>query len=438
VRFRVFHSEEGDCLLVFTDDAAHHVLIDGGKERSYTAHVRDVLADLRGEGKRLDVVYLSHIDEDHIQGINTLVGDEVAWRIHEFQVTGDPNLPEPEQRRPPEIGEVWHNSLFELLGADLAPSATHALEMSASILAGSPDPDIIDLAARADNLATGERSSFEFSRRISAEQLDIPLNPRADGELMLRGETGETFSIGNLDFFLLGPSADDLPALRDRWQKYIDRNADAIAKLQATLIADEERLHTLSADLVANPMIATGLGDGLAKVTAPNLASLMFLVEDGGQSILLTGDGVSEEILDGLAHHGKLDRDGRIHVSVLKVQHHGAEANVTADFVNRVTADHYVFCGNGAHHNPELVVVESFAKARTEGLGGADPVGPDTDFKFWFTSSSASPNLTAKRKAHMKELEDLVRGTDTTKGLIEKSGDRLSVEFLDEGHLDIL
>ena len=43
--------------------------------------------------------------------------------------------------------------------------------------------------------------------------------------------------------------------------------------------------------------------------------------------------------------HKKFDAAGRIHVDVLKVQHHGATANVDDAFVRAVTADHYVFCG---------------------------------------------------------------------------------------------
>ncbi len=54
----------------------------------------------------------------------------------------------------------------------------------------------------------------------------------------------------------------------------------------------------------------------------------------------------------------------------LKVQHHGASANVTSDFARRVTANHYLFCGNGAHHNPELEVVKAFAEARLKELEG--------------------------------------------------------------------
>jgi beta-lactamase superfamily II metal-dependent hydrolase len=82
--------------------------------------------------------------------------------------------------------------------------------------------------------------------------------------------------------------------------------------------------------------------------------------------VLLIGDGVSSAILDGLTHHGELDADSRIHVNVLKVQHHGATANVMQAFVEPVTADRYVFCGNGAHHNPELEVGEAFAKTRLQ------------------------------------------------------------------------
>ena len=94
-------------------------------------------------------------------------------------------------------------------------------------------------------------------------------------------------------------------------------------------------------------------------------------------------------------------------MNVLKVQHHGALANVEAKFVKRVTADHYVFCGNGAHHNPEIEVVEAFAKARLTGIDSDGPVGPAAPFKFWFTSSPETPDSTASqsRRAHMKAVK---------------------------------
>jgi beta-lactamase superfamily II metal-dependent hydrolase len=124
----------------------------------------------------------------------------------------------------------------------------------------------------------------------------------------------------------------------------------------------------------------------------------------------MTGDGVSSEIIQGLQRHKKLDAAGRIHVDVLKVQHHGAKANVDESFVRTVTADNYVFCGNGANTNPELEVVEAFATARLKGFAGGTPTGPNRPFKFWFTSGPATPDKTKKKnnQKHMRAVKTLV------------------------------
>jgi hypothetical protein len=42
-----------------------------------------------------------------------------------------------------------------------------------------------------------------------------------------------------------------------------------------------------------------------------------------------------------------------MHVDILKMPHHGSDRNVDPIFFQRVTADHYVFSGNGEHGNPE-------------------------------------------------------------------------------------
>ena len=64
---------------------------------------------------------------------------------------------------------------------------------------------------------------------------------------------------------------------------------------------------------------------------APNLASLMLLARRADKRVLLTGDGHAADILQGPGAPAKLDDDGRIHVDVLKVQHHGSEHNIDAD-----------------------------------------------------------------------------------------------------------
>lgn len=405
MRVRFFHAGDGDCGLVSGGDLdggggpQHHVLVDGGRKTSFAANARDAIAALPG----LDAVCVSHIDEDHIAGILGLVDDEVAWRVHAFRDAAGMPTTEPGFPRPPSISEIWHNGLFALVGDDLAPQVEGALEATAGLFAGSPDARLRELAGRISNLATGERSAMELSRRISDRQLGIPQN-RPVGALMTRDSAGE-FDIGDLHFVTLGPSDDDIERLRGEWTSWIADNAQALAKLQAEMLEDESDLGVFQRLLRSSPTVAAALGEGVGGVTAPNLASLMFLVESGAATALLTGDGVSAEILEGLEQQGRLDAQGRAHVNCLKVQHHGALANVTADFVHRVTADHYVFCGNGADENPEDEVVRAFALARLEGIEGDPPVGPATDFAFHFTSSARTKGLSAARKTHMETIE---------------------------------
>ena len=410
----------------------------GAGKASYETNTRAVLGQLRAADEKLDIVCVSHIDDDHITGILRLVEDEVEWRAFEFAQTLDADIPEPRVARPPEIGEVWHNGLFRLVGDDIGHVAEPVLATIATVLAGFRDERLRDFASDLDDLVTGERASMELSRRLSPDQLGISLNPPTGGLLMKRDVTGpltaaEVVTLGSLTIRLLGPSQDDIDRLRVTWQAWIDANKVALDKLQAEMLADEERLGTLSPSIVANPMLDQALGAGLSGVTEANLASLMLLVEENAGTVLLTGDGVSQEILDGLARHGKLDGEGRLHVNVLKVQHHGALANVEADFVKRVTADHYVFCGNGAHHNPEIEVVEAFAKARLTGIDSDGPVGPAAPFKFWFTSGPTTPDSTASqsRRAHMKAVKTKVTS------LRVGNEARLSASFLKEGSLVI-
>ena len=72
MRLTAFHASDGDCLLLTstgTQPTAHgpqptRILIDGGRKTSYEAQTRAVLGAL-GPGAALDVVCVSHIDEDH-------------------------------------------------------------------------------------------------------------------------------------------------------------------------------------------------------------------------------------------------------------------------------------------------------------------------------------------------------------------------------------
>ncbi|MFT3924095.1 MAG: MBL fold metallo-hydrolase [Myxococcales bacterium] len=70
MKLEVFRSDKGDCLLITTSDQKR-LLVDGGMKTSFSAYVAPALSKLKPA--KLDAVYVSHIDADHIAGILEIV-----------------------------------------------------------------------------------------------------------------------------------------------------------------------------------------------------------------------------------------------------------------------------------------------------------------------------------------------------------------------------
>jgi beta-lactamase superfamily II metal-dependent hydrolase len=434
MKLTVFRSDKGDCLLLTTKDKKR-LLVDGGMGSSFKEHVAPALAALKP--KKLDVVYVSHIDDDHIGGILELMDDVVAWRVHRFQVkSGNKKHKAPSVPEPPEVRELWHNAFKEQVGANNAEEITDMLAQAATALANA-GPNFQRLSEHHEDLATSTRQALVLARRASPSELGLDVNRPAKGKLMLVRKGAKPFKLGTMTVRIVGPFEADLQKLRDEWNDWLDENKPALATIReeskrvegglgntakAVLEARSAAFREFAAATQARlpgPELAAAvrkLGNR-SRVTTPNLASLMLLVEEGGQTVLLTGDGHSDDVERALKQWKKLDAKGNLHVNVLKALHHGSEHDITEGFCSRVTADHYVFCGNGFQGNPELPVIEAMVNARLNGAG------PDRPFKLWFNANPKDKK--AKYKKHLSEIDK------TLKKLAAKSGKRMTFEFID-------
>jgi hypothetical protein len=421
----MFQSGKGDCLLLETDDGRHRMLVDGGVRQSYVTHVAPVLGELRAEGKHIDVAYISHIDDDHIAGVLQLLDDEAAWRVHEHQLRhANPSHRPPASPRPAQVGTIYHNSFHDQIGKN-STAIGSMLAATASILSASDDPWLARVAADRRDLAHSVPQALRVSQRIKPNQLDIKLNPPFDGRLMMVDDDVDTIALGTVTLKVLGPFATDLRTLRKEWNNWLRGNRTVVKSIRERASV-ERRLMTSDLDLALAPLqsAASQLGaieladaqklGNRNKVTAPNLASLMFLAEEAGQTVLLTGDGHANDIIRGLDHHHALDSHGKLHVSVLKVQHHGSEHNIDRNFCDTISADNYLFCGNGEHSNPEIEVIKLIHDRRM--------ANDNRPFAFWFSSSSSIESNPA-RQDHMGRVEALVAK------LTQQSQGRLTYHF---------
>ena len=415
----MFQSGKGDCLLLSNAAGSARILVDGGMPDAYSEHVAPALGKLRAAKKKIDLVYVSHIDRDHIGGVLRLLDDEVKWRVHEHQTkNGNPKHKIPAAPRPPQIGAIWHNAFHEQLKKN-AGKVEEALAAAAPVLSGADVAAMREAGLHQANVAASIKEATQVSRRIGPNQLGIPLNKPSDGKLLMLREGQKPFAIGGMKVTILGPTEAHLRRLRKEWNDWLRDNQSALKAIRSTARKDEERLGASDFDrfLLALKLQAESFGDP-AKVTPPNLASLTLLVEENGTSILLTGDSRGDQVLDGLTAVGRLDAD-TFAVDVLKVPHHGSENNVDSDFCDTVLARDYLFCGNGEHANPDARVVEMMARRRLAASGA----GP---FTFWFNSSEEATQQEAAVK-HMGKVEKLVRS------LVKSSHGRMKAKFIGAG-----
>jgi hypothetical protein len=411
MKLRIFRSDKGDSLLLESSDEKL-VLVDGGMSSSMKKHVAPHLAELRDAGRELEAVYVSHIDQDHISGVLAMLDAELDWRVfHANQARGDPSR-EPSFPRPPVMKTIWHNAFHDQVPKNAGAIASQ-IAASAPVFLATQNDTLTEAGMALSGIATSIDEALQVSRLIKEDLLDIPLNAipgNKKAPKLLRAGQFKPFAIGAMTFTIVGPTDDELEKLREGWNNWLRDNPDRVKAIRQKM--DE------SADKIA---AWEGVRD-FKGVTIPNIASLTFMVEEDGKRLLLTGDTQHEILMGGLRQTGFLKDGGTLHVDVLKVQHHGAAANMSKEFAESVTANHYVFCGDGAHENPEAEVLETIFDARMR----AD----DTPFVFWF-SSSPTKNPASKREknfAHMAE---------TVAKLKKKSGGRLKVEYNTDDFLDL-
>jgi beta-lactamase superfamily II metal-dependent hydrolase len=293
-----------------TPSAPRFLLVDGGPNYVYERHLQAVLEGIRDDGGELDLVVLSHVDRDHVTGLLALMNDLQWQRVREVPETIS-------------VKELWHNSFSRTLGTDVQDRLSRLLDRAGRVRSA---------LSRSDKTSRDIAQGDELTR--SADNLHLPVNPSdrfGPEQIITVDQVTEPIVSDNLTLRIVGPTQTSLEELKEDWLEWLGQQEDRV----------------LVPDLREAERVARSLDSSV-----PNLSSIMFLAEADGNTILFTGDGRSDHLKDGLEQAGLLDAEGRLHVDVLKLPHHGSKYNVTADFIQTITADQYIVSASGYHGHP--------------------------------------------------------------------------------------
>lgn len=373
------YAQKGDALILHfgKESERHFILIDGGHRGVYESFLRPRLTQLQLEEPTrlvngrlpLDLAMVSHADEDHLLGIL-----DMFKHLRNEELVGE--------RAPVSVEALWFNGFEDLIGkpagGDAVVSNLAEVASAEGGVAGIlPQTLVENEGLRAVVASTGQ--GRQLLKDAAALGLDV--NPEFEGELVMRDGEHESVTqhAGGLNFTVLGPDKPRIDQLRKKWA----------ADLKSILKKEKEAADAASFD----------------DASVFNLSSIMVLAELEGKTMLLTGDGRGDDLIDGLKAQGKLDDSGKIHVDLFKLPHHGSNRNVAVDTFEHITANHYVISANGEHDNPDAdtlaMLVQGRAKTRKD------------EFTLYFTFPERAFELIsdaqAQKKAKLRQQKEALR-----------------------------
>lgn len=348
-------AQHGDSLLLHygSGDAPGLVMIDGGPSGTWDKSLKprlQMLRNARGDDFRIDLLMVSHIDDDHIVGV---VNFTDKWVIAEDDAV---EWPFP-------VLQLWHNSFERISDADLTKVTASVLASTdGAVELGDVDLDEIEGDEKEARAALEVLASVAKGAKLraNAKKLGIDKNVGFDG--LVRPGVGDIpYPLDQgLTLHVVGPLTEQLDALRDEFAKELPPG----------------KPETLAA---------------YVDESVPNLSSIVVLAEYQGKSILLTGDARGDYVLTGLEKEGLLDAGGKRHVDLLKLQHHGSVRNTEDEFYGRITADHYVVSADGRFGNPDRETFRLLIEAR----------GKDAEYTIYLTYPVAA--IDAARKTEWEQ-----------------------------------
>lgn len=290
----MFHLEmlqanEGDSLLLHYGDRAKpsHIVVDTGRKATWPALKRRLEAIIE-RGETLELLVITHIDRDHIEGVLELMKAEPVAKA---------------------FRDIWFNGFHHLLN--------QRVEGFGAIQGEALTNAIVTLRL------PWNRNAAWRSGPVVVAHADEPPTITLDSGLKIT---------------LLSPSLDQLTDLKKEWRAACEAEglvpgAAVIGRLERPGL---EHFGRIDVERLAASAFAE---DG----AAPNGSSIAFIAEYDGQCVLLGADAHPAQLIEALGSLGKPK------LQALKLPHHGSKANVSVGLLQAVECSRYLVSTSGSY-----------------------------------------------------------------------------------------
>lgn len=339
---RTFQSGCGDCIFLILEDGmsgeSFHIMIDCGV---FTQEIKTfVVQELK---LRLDLLIVTHYDDDHIAGIIKM-------------------LLELEKL---EIGKILFNCFQNY-------------DENATVVIPSGDKDLLNKYITNIHISPNPNNTKISAPQAALLSLLLKSNDKWfkawNRKILIEGDT---INVGNDtkwgQFLVLSPSSEAWENLKDYFVKeYVKcvhsrppqgafENQDAYWEMLIRIAASKpqiKKMIPISSSMITKSFLQkkAAVNPNEVGITSPNKASLALLWEFNGKRILLGGDAIASQLYEAIKKH----YDGNhILFEAIKIPHHGSKNNMSNELSLLVDSEHYFLTGGKKDEGPNY---ETLAK----------------------------------------------------------------------------
>lgn len=282
-------AREGDCLWLRygKPEAIHQILVDCGRAATYQ-ELRPRLLALPPDQRHFELLVITHVDRDHIEGVLGLLEDAAL---------------------PVTFGDIWFNGFDHLKSARLETFGA----------------------------VQGERLTTALLKRKDA------WNKAWQGKAVaIRGAALPKKKLaGGLMLTVLSPDRQKLIDLIPTWEAEC-REAGLVPGAKARRKALRRGLEEFGGPNVELLAAAKFADDS----TKPNGSSIALLAEYDGKRAILAADAHVSRLLPSLTAVAK---GRKLKVDAFKIAHHGSDGNVSKELLETVSCDKYLISTSGSY-----------------------------------------------------------------------------------------
>ncbi|WP_067215600.1 ComEC/Rec2 family competence protein [Marinomonas gallaica] len=335
LKVKMHKAGNGDCVSIET--LSEFVLIDGGTAQSFDGWKEQIV----GHVSKIDSVIVTHIDNDHVNGV--------------IKLLTHPDCPS--------VDRIYFNGAEQLFG-------------HISTEESDARTDVKLQALSEESSEVGDKDPIGYSEGTSLSYVifdkGYTCNDVVGGEALYREKCAQ-FEIGSLKFNVIGPDLSALSGLKKVWEEKLEeRNIrpkilsksyyDAFEQFTSSVQEKSSYNYQISStEQTSIEALANATFDDDSSPT--NKSSFSFLVECEDKKILYLGDCHAQIVMSWLDEQ-QLDS---IKVDAVKISHHGSQNNTSLDLLRRIECDRYLISTNGkSHGHPDLETLARIAIVNTQ------------------------------------------------------------------------